>query len=577
MKTPDTSDTASAGFHIPGSRNVHRALHSLSFIEKVFVYMLFGILIVSTLFIVWDIQKQALTEVPLREGSLTEGIVGSPRFVNPLLATSPADKDLTELIYSGLMKHGPQRTLIPNLAKNYTISENGLTYTFTLKENVYFHDGERVTADDVLFTITKAQDPLLKSPVQPMWEGISIEKIDTYTVSFTLPSPYAPFLENTTLGILPEHIWKTIPTDQFELGDSNTHPIGSGPYTIHKVERNTSGIPHTYKLRAFEGYALGEPFIGDIILKFYPDIESLLSALKEKQIQSMSGFSFSLLDEIRREEHALHTYQLPRIFGVFFNQNRSGVLGQTAVREALRESIDTTFLVENVLQGFGTPLRSVLPPYLRDAAYIDPNTIPLEDARTILDNAGFSFNETTGLYEEDDIPLTFTLSTSDTPELKASAEYIQSIWRELGIDVMLEIFPISELHQEVIRPRQYDALLFGQIVGRTGDLFPFWHSSQRNDPGLNIALYANISVDALLERLRTTRENKEREDILADVEAEMATDIPALFLFTPDFLYLTPKDISGITLDIINEPYERFADIHTWYRETEDIWSFTHN
>ncbi|MCH7975051.1 MAG: ABC transporter substrate-binding protein, partial [Bacteroidetes bacterium] len=116
-------------------------------------------------------------------------------------------RDLTALVYSGLLKATPDGGLVPDLAKSYTISNDGLNYTFVLRDDITFHDGEPITIDDILFTIEKTQDPTLKSPKRANWDGVAVTKINGQKIQFILRQPYAPFLENTTLGILPRHLW----------------------------------------------------------------------------------------------------------------------------------------------------------------------------------------------------------------------------------------------------------------------------------------------------------------------------------------------------------------------------------
>ena len=172
------------------------------------------------------------------------------------------------------------------------------------------------------------------------------------------------------------------------------------------------------------------------------------------------------------------------------------------------------------------------------------------------------------------LSLSFSLSTSNTPELKSVAELLQRQWSAAGIPVELKFFDTSDLNQNVIRPRRYDALLFGEIIGRELDLFPFWHSSQRNDPGLNIALYTNINADRYLETARTTSDESKKVEALQAFAEEVTKDTPAVFLYSPDFLYIVPKSVQGVTLGPLTTSGERFVNVHEWYIETERIWPF---
>ena len=146
-------------------------------------------------------------EIPKKGGTHTEGVVGSPRFINPLLAISETDSDLTELVFGGLLRKTGDGTLLPNIARSFDVSPDKLSYTFYLEESAQFHDGAKVTAEDVVFTIQSAKNPDIKSPRRANWEGVDVIALDANTVVFTLKAPYALFLENTTIGILPKHLW----------------------------------------------------------------------------------------------------------------------------------------------------------------------------------------------------------------------------------------------------------------------------------------------------------------------------------------------------------------------------------
>ncbi len=190
-------------------------------------------------------------QIASRGGNLTEGVVGTPRFVNPVLAVTRADKDLSALIYEGLMRLGPEGTLVPNVAESVTVSDDGLTYNVVLRKDVEFQDGTPLTSLDVIFTVGKIQEASLASPLRPSFDGVTVEQIGEHELNFVLPEPYAPFIENLTFGILPQHIWKDATNEEFPFSQRNSEPIGSGPYQVDKINRNASGIPEEYILRSF--------------------------------------------------------------------------------------------------------------------------------------------------------------------------------------------------------------------------------------------------------------------------------------------------------------------------------------
>lgn len=565
---------------VPHEERALESIATFSPLERV-VFGFFVILLVgSTLALLFQINEYTLVSVPERGGALSEGVVGSPRFINPLLAASDSDRDLTALVYSGLLRPDARGELAPDLASRYSISEDGLAHTFSIKDNATFHDGRAVTADDVVFTIEHAKDPFLKSPRRASWEGVSVLKIDDRTVQFVLSQPYAPFLENTTLGILPKHIWEEVSAEQFPFSQFNVEPIGSGPFEVNRIKRNSAGLPEFYELTSFEDYALGKPYIDTITLRFYTNEEDLIDAYKRGDIAALNSIAPETLVTLNAEriEHTT----LPRIFGVFFNQNQVSAFADQSAREALDVALDKEALVSEILGGYGVAIYSPIPPGVTEQATPETASLSseerLSEARAILEVGGWELNEETSVYEtesDDELRrLSFTLATSNTPELKAAAEFIQASWNALGADVELQFFDTADLNLNIIRPRRYDALLFGEIVGRELDLFAFWHSSQRNDPGLNIALYANITADDLLEQARQASDREERRELFEAFEEEVQTDTPSVFVYAPDFIYVVPEKLQGLELSAVTTSADRFLNVHEWFIESDRVWSF---
>lgn len=540
------------------------------------------LLIVSTAGLVYILNASLLTPTPGYGGSLSEGIVGSPRFINPVLAISDADRDLTALVYSGLLKATPDGTYLPDLALDYDVSADGKVYTFTLRDDTTFHDGAPVTADDVVFTISKTQDPVLKSPVRANWNGVGVEKVDNYTVRFTLKSAYAPFIENLTLGILPKHLWQGVSSEEFPFSELNTSPVGSGAFRVANISRTSSGIPSFYDLRPFKNYVLGRPYLEHITLHFYQNEEAVVNALRSGEIEAASELSAASLEKL--SGYNVIRSPLNRIFGIFFNQNQSEVLRDADVRQALETAMDRETLVAEVLGGYGIPLAGPVPPNILQTAHPTANNSTTTE-RTLLAQQqliakGWELGEdgiltkTTGKgKDEQTLTLAFTLATGNVPELRTAAGFAKATWERMGARVDVQIYDQGDLSQNVIRPRKYDALLFGEVVGRELDLFAFWHSSQRNDPGLNIALYANTTADSVLEKLRQTVDPRERLELYKEFEAELANDIPAIFLYAPDFVYTIPQDVKGLYLGFIGTPSDRFLSVGSWHRETDYVWS----
>lgn len=573
----------------PSFTEARLAFKAFSLRQKSTFVALALISIFSVGLLVWLANQRFLVTIKESGGSLTEGIVGSPRFINPLLAISDADRDLVPLIYSGLMRPDPNGNLIPDLAQSVTVSADNLTYTFKLKPNLKWQDNVPLTADDVVFTVQEAQDPSLRSVKRANWEGVTVRKIDSQTVQFTLKKPYAAFLLNTTIGILPQHLWKNLNADSFSLSDLNSHPIGSGPYEIKNITKDSSGIPQAYELAPFNGFALGKPWLEKVTLKFYDNQQDLVDAYLQGGLDSLAVTDAGFNTRVNKNTTQVIQVPLPRLFAVFFNQNRAQIFTHKEVRQALSMATDREALVKEVLDGEGQALSGVFPP---GTFGYEATAIPSPDfagAKALLQKNGWSLN-TQGVMQKapkaqknkngkiikaptgSTETLSFTLATVNLPELKATAEKLKNDWSKIGVQVDVQIYEPSDLNQNVIRTRHYDALLFGEIIGRDSDPFPFWHSSQRLDPGLNIAMYTNTTADKLLEDARTIADPNARKAKYLAFAKEIQNDTPAVFLYAPDFVYYLPRRIQGVDIPNLTVPSERFLNIYNWYEKTDRVW-----
>ncbi|MDO8561846.1 MAG: ABC transporter substrate-binding protein [bacterium] len=549
--------------------------------ERLLLYILSTTLAVSAIILLIGVNKTVSVVVPTRGGALSEGIVGPPRFINPILDISQADRDMTQLVYSGLTRALPDGSIVPDLAERFEISEDGTTYTFTLRNNAKFHDGTRVTAADVLFTVQAAQNPDIKSARRADWEGVSVSSSDDRTIIFKLQRAYAPFLENTTLGILPKALWASVSAEEFPFSPLNTRPVGSGPYKVYSSKTDATGVATSYELSPFKQPFARAPYVNGITFTFYPNEDTLIKAFNAGAVQSIAGVSPASLPSLKRTDSVIIRAPLPRVFGVFFNQSHAVVLADASVRAGLDAAIDKKALVDTVLLGYGAILDGPIPPGVlasRPASKLTSTATSTsayaQKARDIFSRGGWKYDEKSLVWTKKKQILSLSLATADSPELSLTANKIAESWRAAGVVVSIKVYPLSELNTSVIRPRAYDAILFGEVVGRTLDLFAFWHSSQRNDPGLNLAMYANSKVDTILANARAMTDRKAREESYGPFVSAVAKDEPAIFLYAPEFVYVVPKTLQGVKLGALTTPSERFLNVMDWYTETEGVWSF---
>ena len=260
----------------------------LNFKERVWFGIFSIVILFSISFLVGSFYRSQTKITPASGGTYVEAVPESPHNFNPVLSTNDADRDVTRLIFSSLLKYNERGELVPDLASSYGISKDEKTYTVKLKDGVTWHDGEPFSSEDVIFTINAVQNSEYASPLRSSWQGVKAEAVSGNTVVITLKTPYAAFTPNLALlGILPKHIWKTVAPLNFPLAEFNLKPIGTGPYKFSKLQKDSLGRIISVNLSANENYFAGTPNIKNIILKFYLSEEEAVSAFNRKEVDGI--------------------------------------------------------------------------------------------------------------------------------------------------------------------------------------------------------------------------------------------------------------------------------------------------
>lgn len=598
-----------------------RVIRSYTRVEKIVSIFLIGALLLVCGKILLD--KTGLFgfgENAVREGIYTEGFQSNIMRINPVYADlNEPDKDVSRLVFTGITKYDPLTKKIVADMADVTISEDRLTYTFILKDGIMWHDGTPVSSNDVYFTFHDViQSPDFQNPVlKANFEGVVINRIDEKTVSFVLTSPNSFFITNTTVGLLPYHILKTITvTDLFNY-QFNQNPIGTGPYKINKPLSTASNGSTQVILERFD------QFYGNIpsILKFrffgYASKNDLVSNLN-----SLNGAP-KLTDEAigaveKNSRFSMYGYSLPQYNAVFFNMNNP-ILKSLKVRQAMQKAIfKDTFLEQlpNTIR-VETPVLSL---NQEDYKY----TASMDDSKKLLEDAGFNqFYKDTDIIQPEsadsaavapsetvaeptaenvqsestdntDTATSGETNTDNSPEFRKNAggtklefrlitrlypegsykynetqkviDYLKQNWEKAGIKLIIELYDASTLQQK-IQTRDYDILLFGQSLGYNLDLYGYYHSTQTTETGLNLSNYKSFKVDMLIEAIRTTFNDDEKNKKLEELAKVIQEDIPAIFLYRPVYFYASDNKAQGINLEGMAFPSDRFCHI--------DAWSFT--
>lgn len=523
--------------------------------------------------------------VPDYGGEYSEAIVGHPQYVNPILAqTNDVDMDLTSLVFSGLFRRTKDQKLEPDLVTDYTISDDQLTYTFFIRRDAKWHDGEQLTAGDILFTIEAIQDPNYQSPLETSLRGVKAEQIDEYTVTLTLAEPFAPFLSSLTFGILPQHIWYDaykVSSQNITLSEYNIRPVGSGPFMFDSLVKDSSGILKSYSLIPYTEYYGRKPYLEKLSFYFYTDLATALGALQKQQVSALGFITPEQKTLLQQDSNSLRYYrlQLPQYTAIFFNQKHSDVLATDAVRQALVWGVDRITIITDALKGEGEPLYTpILPGYLGYNAEVEKYGFDIEKGKQILEEDGWTIpegqpaGEADGQYrKKNDQVLEFGLATVNQPEFLAMLQVLQANWTAMGIKVNVNVYEPADIQDQIIKKRDYEALLFGAIIGSDPDPYAFWHSTQMEHPGLALAVFYQKNIDDLLETARKTSDEEQRRLKYFNFQNILAEETPAIILYNPYYTYAMTRDVKGVDSQYISLPSDRFADILNWHIKTDRI------
>ena len=504
-----------------------------------------------------------IKEMPDFGGIYSHGVVGTIERINPLFIQNDAENAASKLVYSGLTRTISATKYVPDLAESWEISSDNLTYDFKLKKNVKWHDGANFTADDVVYTIGLIQNPDTRTSLSQIWHGVTIEKVNDYEVKFTLPNPFAEFLDVANQPILPKHILESIDPKNIKVAEFNTKPIGTGPYKFVRFDQ--FGTQTGVILTANNNFAISKPYIEQIRLILYDNNYSLMQGLARRQISGVTDIPGYMLADVKKLTNLNLTQNyLPEYEVLNFNL-KNEILANKDVRLAFAAAVDRTQILQDALAGNG---RAVSVPILpgrsgfdSKAKGIDYNVQASNDA---LEKAGWLRGDD-GIRRKDGKILTFRFVYVDDVENSAVAKTIKRQFEAIGVN--LELIPenVNLINANYIRPRNYDMILIGQNVGIDEDLYSFWHSSQATDPGLNLTGFSDKKVDKLLEQVRKSSDVAYRAERFKQIQDVIIAEQPALFLYSPLHTSALSKEVLGSEQSRISTPSDLLNNIYAWY------------
>jgi peptide/nickel transport system substrate-binding protein len=509
-------------------------------------------------------------EVPTVGGTYVEGIAGSPHYMNPLLSTyNEADQDLCRLIFSGLTRFNSRGEVEPELARGWDISADGRIYTFRLRTDVLWHDGTPFTADDVVFTVRLMQDPDFPGApdIGELWRTVEVEKVDNYTVQFTLSETFAPFLDFTTVGILPAHLLEGTRAADLPGSDFNLSPIGTGPFTVEEVEIVNGQIASVLLRRAPQYYGSG-PMLEHLRLRSYPTYQSILRAYEAGEVDGISQVTLEDLPQaFELEDLNLYTAQTSQYALVYLNLARPDALPffqDVEVRQALLYGLDREGLIDRLLDGHGMVAHS--PIVANTWAYdeeIRRYDYDPDQARALLSQR-WPLQSGSPVRSRNGRPIAFTLLTSTDPAQSALAEEIARQWSELNLQVTVATTSPVSL-RDALEQRNFEAALVRLALPGDPDPYPLWHQTQIT-AGQNYAGYDHRQMSEILETARAMIvDRQQRKELYRQFQELFAAEVPAILLYHPTYTYGVNQKVQGVQIAPMMAPSDRFALVNRWY------------
>lgn len=556
-------------------RNIFKRLARLHAVRRFVFGWIALLLLVMACLIAQFVQlgKYYQKTEPVDGGIYTEGITGSISNVNPVYATSDTDRSLSRLLFSGLFAYGDDGKFAPELASGYQTQDNGKTYVVKLKHGLTWHDGQSLTAEDVVFTYATIKNPDAHSPLFASWQNITVTAPDAYTVKFALPAPLASFPQNLTNGIIPKHLLATTSASDLRSSDFNTvSPVGSGPFTWHGLQvtgSDPSQVEEQVALLPFDKYQGGKPKLDEFIMRVYVSQDRLKQAFLDGKLTAAAGLD-SVPANAPKETEVRHL--LLNAGDYVFFKTTNPVLADAKVRQALVAASDPGAIIGQL----GYPTHAVNEPLLAgQLAYnkkYAQQTGNITHAQQLLDSAGWT-QAPTGWRIKNGQQLTFTLVAPDTPESHSVSDALTKQWKALGVQLDVELLSAAD-YATALANHDYDATLYGISIGSDPDVYAYWDSSQadiRSATRLNLSEWKNGTADAALESGRTRLDPALRAAKYIPFLQAWQNDAPALGLYQPSFLYVTHGPVYGLTDHPINIGIDRFDGVQNWQIRTARV------
>lgn len=525
-------------------------------------------IIAISIFQLFGYQRSYSLESPVAGGTYAEGVIGPLETINPILARTPAEQSASRLVFSGLLSYDTTGHLCSELADSWRNENGGRRYIVDLKSGLRWHDDHPLTADDVVFTVNLIKNQLVRSPLYSSWNQIKIVKLSDHSVAFDLARPYAAFPHALTFGILPRHILGSIPPERLRENDFNRQPIGSGPFAFTRLQiiNPDEGRMIVY-LTSNPRYIRGQPKLDRMQLHVFKDSGLIKKSFIGQEINAATDLTSAQLHEVQQKVPSSLAYRTPVLDGMYaFLRNDSPLFSDKTVRKAFVMATNRTALME-ALHGYATPLEG---PLTREQLVVTAArkqaSYDSTQAAALLDQAGWKLQGNKRFKEGK--PMTLSLVTADSGDYPVVVDVLKKQWEAIGATIEVKVVKPNDFQQTILLPRQYDALVYELELGADPDVYAYWHASQADPRGLNLANYTSTLASDALSSAQLRLEPNVRLPKYDLFVTTWLDDAPAIALYQPQLHYVT-SDASGsiqVASAVVNH-YDRYRMVELWTAE----------
>jgi peptide/nickel transport system substrate-binding protein len=525
-----------------------------------------GVLIAATgLQMMWN-QQGYQTAAAAADGTYAEAALGPVDTLNPLFANSSAEQSASYLMFSRLLNYDSTGHLNNDLATNVSVNNTNTVYTVTIRPDVKWHDGVRLTAKDVAFTVNLMKDPNTRT-VFSGWSDIGVKVINDTTIEFTLKSAFAPFEHALVFPIVPEHLLKGVTPLSIRENTFSQNPIGSGPFKFDMIQSvdSTSGRKVIYMVRNDDYYG-GTAKLARFQLHTYNTNAEISAALSKNEVNAATDLSITDIGSIKKSQ--LNIITKPIQSGVYAILNtKSTLLKDALIRHVLQLATDTAQIRKKLPNG--TP--ALWLPFTTGQLTGNVPKAPVYDlvsAKKILDDNGWKLNKN-DVREKAGVVLKLSVVTTKDDELESVLQTLADQWKKLGVTTETKIIDLNDTTQgdaqTILQPRNYDVLLYQLDIGADPDIYAYWHSSQASMSGLNYSNYSNQISDDALVSARARVEPSLRNAKYITFANQWLTDVPAIGLYQSTIEYVASKGVQAFdNSNKLVSSVDRYSDVLNW-------------